>query len=191
MCNRAFLSQSIYIGILSILLFLFILPAKGQYTPENQERKPDFKSRLFFGGGLGLQFGSATLIEISPLVGYMVTPKLGIGLSPTYKYYHYNNYYGPSYDLETNVFGGSIFARYSIFQNIFAHVEYESLFYNTSTPIYPSYREQFNSFFIGGGYMQNFSQNSGMYIMVLWNLNDTPNSPYINPVIRVGFNVGM
>jgi hypothetical protein len=191
MCNRAFLSQYIYIGILSILLFLFILPAKGQYTPENQERKPDFKSRLFFGGGLGLQFGSATLIEISPLVGYMVTPKLGIGLSPTYKYYHYNNYYGPSYDLETNVFGGSIFARYSIFQNIFAHVEYESLFYNTSTPIYPSYREQFNSFFIGGGYMQNFSQNSGMYIMVLWNLNDTPNSPYINPVIRVGFNVGM
>jgi hypothetical protein len=39
--------------------------------------------------------------------------------------------------------------------------------------------------------MQYFGANSGMYIEVLWNLNDTPNSPYTNPIFRVGFNVGM
>ena len=191
MRTRFVSTYALVIGILCTLMSLTVLPAKGQYTNENREKNPDFKSRLFFGGGFGLQFGSVTLIELSPLVGYKVTPKFGIGLSPTYKYYHYNDYYGPSNDLSTNVYGGSIFARYSIFESVFAHVEYESLFYNTSTPAYPTLREQFNSFFVGGGYMQNFSMNSGMYLMVLWNLNDTPDSPYINPVFRVGFNVGM
>jgi len=188
---RSFSTAYIYIGIIFAIVILFVIPARGQHTIENRESKPDFRSRLFFGGGFGLQFGTTTLVEVSPLVGYKLTPKFGIGISPTYKYYHINNYYGPTYDLSTNVYGGSIFARYDIFQNIFAHVEYETLFYTTSTPIYPTYREQFNSFFVGGGYQQNFSANSGMYLMVLWNLNDTPNSPYINPVFRVGFNVGM
>lgn len=191
MQKRILLTHYLYIGLLSIFLFICMIPVKGQYTTENKEQKPDFKSRLFFGGGFGLQFGSITLIELSPLVGYKVTPKLGIGVSPTYKYYHYNDYYGPNIDLSTNVYGGSIFARYSIFQSVFAHMEYETLFYNTSTPGYPTYMEQFNSFFVGGGYMQSFGGNSGMYLMVLWNLNDTPDSPYINPVFRVGFNVGM
>ncbi len=51
--------------------------------------------------------------------------------------------------------------------------------------------QQFNSFFVGGGYLQRIGGNSGMYFLVLWNLNDTPNSPYTNPVIRIGFNIGM
>ncbi len=191
MKHRIVFTNYIYIGIFSLVLFLFSAPVHGQFTNENKEKKPDFRSRLFYGGGFGLQFGSATLIELSPLVGYKVTPKLGIGVSPTYKYYHYNNYYGPDLDLASNVYGGSIFARYTIIQSVFAHVEYETLFYNTSTPGYPTYMEQFNSFFVGGGYMQYFGANSGMYIEVLWNLNDTPNSPYTNPIFRVGFNVGM
>lgn len=173
------------------IMTLLTIPAKSQYTNENQPEKPNFRSRLFFGGGFGLQFGSTTLIEVSPLIGYKITPKLGLGISPTYKYYQINNYYGPSNDLSTNVYGGGIFARYSIFPSVFAHVEYETLFYNTKRPAYPTVRQQFNSFFVGGGYQQNFSPNSGMYLMILWNLNDTPNSPYINPVFRVGFNVGM
>jgi hypothetical protein len=132
-----------------------------------------------------------TLIELSPLVGYKVTPKFSLGVSPTYKYYKYNDYYGPSNDLSTNVWGGSIFARYSIFQNVFAHVEYETLYYNTKVSGNPEYMQQYNSFFVGGGYNQQIGQNSAMYFLLLWNLNDTPDSPYINPVIRIGFSVGM
>jgi hypothetical protein len=51
--------------------------------------------------------------------------------------------------------------------------------------------EQFNSFFVGGGYNQRIGGNTAMYIMILWNLNDTPNSPYVNPIIRVGFSAGL
>ena len=178
----------LYIGIICLLLITCSQTINAQIDVENNQPVNDFKSRLFFGGGLGLQFGSMTLIEISPLVGYKVTPKLSIGVSPTYKYYHYNAYYGST---STNVFGGSIFSRYSIFENVFAHVEYETLFYNIQEPGYPTARLQFNSFFVGGGYNQRIGGNSAMYFLVLWNLNDTPDSPYINPVIRVGFSVGL
>ena len=151
----------------------------------------NFKSKLFFGGGFGLQFGSVTLVELSPLIGYKLTPKLSAGISPTYKYYKYKDSYTNNSYSATNVFGGSLFARYDIIQNVFAHVEYESLFYNTKIAGGMTEMQQFNSFFVGGGYLQRIGGNSGMYFLVLWNLNDTPNSPYTNPVIRIGFNIGM
>jgi hypothetical protein len=181
----------LYIGILCLSLLAFSKTICAQVEAENIQPKNNLKSRLYFGGGFGLQFGYMTLIEVSPLVGYKVTPKLSVGLSPTYKYYKYNDYYGKNLDLKTNVWGGSIFTRYFIFENVFAHVEYETLLYNTQTPGYPETKQQFNSFFVGGGYNQRIGGNSGMYILLLWNLNDTPDSPYINPIVRVGFSVGL
>ncbi len=188
MKNRSTKSFYLYIGIFCLSSLSFFQTLKAQVNTENTRPEYNLKSHLYFGGGFGLQFGSMTLIEVSPLVGYKITPKFSLGISPTYKYYKYNAYYG---NVKTNVFGGSMFARYSIFENIFAHVEYESLFYNIKGPSYPTYMQQYNSFFVGGGYNQRIGENSGMYIMVLWNLNDTPDSPYINPIIRVGFSVGL
>ena len=187
--NRSISKVKVLFGVLSIIFFNLANTIQAQELNNNPEPRYNFKSHLYFGGGFGLQFGSVTLIELSPLVGYNVTPKFSVGLSPTYKYYSYK--YSPTQHIVNNIFGGSIFARYSIYQGIFAHVEYESLFYNTKEPGYPTYMQRFNSFFVGGGYSQPIGQNSGMYIMLLWNLNDTPNSPYINPVIRVGFNIGL
>lgn len=181
----------IYIGMVSLAVILFLQSAQAQMEDGNLQKKSDFKSHLFYGGGFGLQFGSVTLIELSPLIGYKVTPKLGIGLSPTYKYYSYKNSYYSSSRLENNVYGGSIFARYMIFENIFAHAEYESLFYNIKVTGYPTDMRQYNSVLVGGGYRQQIGSNAAMNLMVLWNLNDTPDSPYTNPVIRVGFTVGM
>jgi len=181
----------IYLSIFCLTTLAITQSIYAQIEVETRQPKNDFKSHLYFGGGFGLQFGYMTLIEVSPLVGYNVTPKFSIGISPTYKYYKYNDYYGQNLDLKTNVWGGSIFSRYYLFENIFAHVEYESLLYNSQTPGYPETKQQFNSFFVGGGYNQRIGGNSGMYILVLWNLNDTPDSPYINPVIRVGFSVGL
>jgi hypothetical protein len=191
MKNRTSSSSLLSAMLFTLLLGLFVNPLNAQVNTEDFNQKGNFRSRLFFGGGFGLQVGSVTLIELSPLVGYKVTPKFALGLSPTYKYYKYNDYYGSSNDLSANVWGGSIFARYSIFQNVFAHVEYETLYYNTQLSGNPYYLRQYNSFFVGGGYNQQIGGNSAMYFLLLWNLNDTPESPYINPVIRIGFTIGM
>lgn len=185
--------KDLHIGIISLALILVSEIAFGQNFNgnygENTKPKESFASHLYFGGGLGLQFGSTTLVEISPLVGYKITPKLSIGISPTYKYYSYQ-YYGYG-KVSTNVFGGSVFSRYFIFENVFAHVEYETLSYNTKEPNQSSYMQQINSFFVGGGYNQRIGGNSAMYVLILWNLNDTPYSPYVNPIIRIGFSVGL
>jgi len=173
---------------LFLLVLLTTKYASCQNYGKGNSDKPSFISHLYFGGGFGLQFGSVTLIEVSPLVGYKITPKFSVGVSPTYKFYKYNDVYGKQ---TTHVFGGSLFSRYMIWENIFAHIEYETLSYNIEVPGYLKTRQQFDSFFVGGGYKQPVGLNSAMYILALWNLNDTPNSPYINPVIRVGFSVGL
>lgn len=188
-----FFFDYLYKGVLSLTLIFLSEITLGQiYNPnyrENTKPKNSFASHLYFGGGLGLQFGTATLVEISPLVGYKITPKFSIGVSPTYKYYGYN--YAGYGKIKTNVFGGSIFSRYFIFENVFAHVEYETLAYTTREPNQTAYMQQYDSFFVGGGYNQRIGDKSAMYILVLWNLNDTQYSPYTNPVIRVGFSFGL
>jgi len=181
----------IAIIISGILFFTGPSSLKAQSDEFQNKQKSDFRSRLYFGGGFGLQFGTVTLIELSPLAGYKITPRLSAGISPTYKYYSYKGYYGPSQNLKTNVFGGSIFARCMLFQGFFAHTEYESLFYNTRETGNVIASQQFNSWFLGGGYQQNMGGNAGMYILVLWNMLDQINSPYTNPVIRVGFSFGL
>jgi len=191
MKNRSTNSVYICIGLFFLSSLTFFQTLKAQVNAESTKPEYNLKSHLYFGGGFGLQFGYMTLIEVSPLVGYNITPKFSIGLSPTYKFYKYNDYYGQNLDLKTNVWGGSIFSRYYLFENVFAHVEYESLLYNTHTPGFPETQQQYNSFFVGGGYNQRIGGNSGMYILVLWNLNDSYDSPYSNPIIRVGFSVGL
>jgi hypothetical protein len=178
-------------GLYLVYLILCLKTVNAQVDNTTFKTESSFMSHIFYGGGLGLQFGSATLVELAPIIGYKVTPRFGIGIGPTYKFYRYENYYVPNSYVTTNVFGASIFARYFILENIFAHVEYESLYYNTQYPGYPMERQEFQSLLVGGGYRQMIGRNAGLNFSVLWNLNDTYNSPYTNPVIRMGFSVGM
>ncbi len=184
------------------LLLLILLPTLSAAQDSVQREKSRFSDKIFFGGGLGLQFGTLTLIDISPVVGYRITEKFETGLGFTYKYYRFKDYYvdnytGISYDLKSNIIGGSIFARYHITESIFAHTEYESLrymyddFYNTGAGLMSDKRTAvINSIFVGGGYRQRITQGSYFFIMALWNLNESALSPYSNPVLRMGVILG-
>ena len=74
--------------LLSIALILMALGSYAQdttavRTPEpTNERKEPFKDRLFFGGNLGLYFGSLTYVNISPTIGYRFSDRFGAGLGP-------------------------------------------------------------------------------------------------------------
>ncbi|MDY0344651.1 MAG: hypothetical protein RBR28_13825 [Lentimicrobium sp.] len=189
--------------LLLLLSGLFILRNTASAQENRNTNKPGFKDRLIVGGGIGLQFGDMTLIDLSPTVGYRVTDKLETGIGITYKYFRIKNYFydyttGTKYDLKTNIYGGSLYARYAIIENLFAHIEYERLLY-TYTDIYfvsgnvTKSKEEatINSFFIGGGYRQRISGKSYFYIMGLWNLIDDPLSPYSNPILRMGVGLGL
>lgn len=180
---------------------------------QSVKEKP-FKDRLFGGGYLGLQFGSySTMVDVSPIIGYSLTDNIDVGLGPTYKYYKYKNYYYVSfpngdsrfYDHVANMLGASVFARYyfsseyiPFLNNLFAHVEYEYLnysydyyFVSGSDVNTVKLSSDISSFFVGGGLKQPLGRGrSFLYLLVLWNLNETYESPYSNPIIRMGVNVG-
>lgn len=145
-----------------------------------------FKDRLFFGGNLGLQFGTITLIDVSPLAGVMITPKLSGGVGMTFQYYDDNRIQGA----EGTSYGGRLFGRYNIFPNIFAHAEYESINWEA----YDYFAEDFrriwtDALFLGGGYFAPFGPRGGANFTFLYNvLYDNQTSYYAEPyVIRVGF----
>jgi len=145
-----------------------------------------FKDRLYFGGNFGMQFGTVTLIDFSPLVGVMITPKFSSGVGITYQYFNDRRYYGG----ESSSYGGRLFSRYNILPNIFLHGEYEAINfdnYNIRTDNFE--RIWSNAIFLGGGYFVPFGQRGGANFTFLYNiLHDNLTSPYGEPyVIRVGF----
>ncbi|PZX60340.1 hypothetical protein LV84_00616 [Algoriphagus ratkowskyi] len=145
-----------------------------------------FKDRLYYGGNFGMQFGSTTLIEISPIVGVMITPKFSSGVGITYQYFKTNYYY----EGESTSYGGRVFSRYNILPNIFAHAEFESInFDNNIFGTNEFERIWSNALFLGGGYFAPFGRRGGANFTFLYNvLHDNLRSPYGEPyVIRVGF----
>ena len=173
---------------LFILIAFIIIPLSGisQYyeNKEKKEEKKTFKENLFFGGILGLQFGTYTLIDISPVIGYRVSPRFHPGIRLTYQYQKDNSV---NYQYETYRYGGSVFARLFLVQGLYAQAEAEALNIEWLNSNREEYRLWIGNYFVGGGYFQKMGKRGGMYMTVLWNLNESIYSPYTNPVIRIGF----
>lgn len=165
------------------------------YRPYNMQNdnKPSFFDRLVFGGNLGLQFGTETIIDISPVVGYKITEKLIGGVGAKYLYYKTELLInGNLYKYSTNIYGGSVFGRYYLTPEFYAHTEYEIL--NLEVPddfVYGKLvRRNITSFLVGGGYRQPLGDRASIGITLLYNLTEDRYSPYQNPILRVGFGFG-
>ncbi|OFX43707.1 MAG: hypothetical protein A2046_03590 [Bacteroidetes bacterium GWA2_30_7] len=177
--------------MLKRLIILFLLFSSILSFSQEVETKPknDVLKRFFFGGNFGLQFGYKTFIDVSPLVGYKFTDKFSSGVGFIYNYYS-NNVDG--YKFNTNIYGGKIFGSYFIYDNLFLHSEIEALSLET---VFFDYAKQYQnqdrflvtSILVGGGYKFMLGKNSGVNAMILFNLNESANSPYTNPIFRLGF----
>ncbi|WKK77616.1 hypothetical protein QYS49_11235 [Marivirga salinae] len=148
-----------------------------------------FVDRLYFGGNFGLQFGSYTHIEASPIAGYMINDKLSAGVGVIYQYFRIrgNSQVG---DYETNIYGGKLFGRYNFSNQLFGYTEYENINRDfRPTPSSDLSRIWVPAYFIGGGYFQPLGNRAGVTVMALYNLLHYPGrSPYGSPfVLRVGF----
>ena len=178
------LSKSKFLPLFLILFFAFQISTFAQR--EIYSDSIPFKDRLYFGGNLGLQFGTVTFIDISPLAGVMITPRLSGGAGLTYQYYDDNRFYGAN----GSSYGGRLFGRYNILPNIFAHVEYENINWNAYNLVSEDFQRTWtDALFVGGGYFAPFGQRGGANFTFLYNfLYDNQSSYYAEPyVIRVGF----
>jgi hypothetical protein len=180
------------IALIISLSSLFVLSSYAQdddnyYRQDDSPQSFSFKDRIQLGGGAGMQFGNRTLIEASPKLSFAVSDKFYIGAGLSYTYYRLDldriQGYGGVY--QTSIFGGSAFANYLILENVLAYVEYEGLNFEQYDFLLQDYdRVWVGSFFVGGGYRQYLGNGrSYIQILLLYNLNFQPNSPYSSPFV--------
>ncbi len=195
--------------IFLLLLLLLLTPALAlaggdgsKKEKKKNKEKPALVKRVYFGGYMGLQFGTITDIMLSPMVGYRFTPRLNAGAGFTYEYYQ-DNRYQPKYT--TSLYGPRVFARYLViasFSNIlpinynggiFVHCEYEALnmddnYFGTPNPS-PGEGGRFwmNSVLLGGGLRQPISRTGSINFLILFYLGDDAYTPYSNPIFRIEF----
>mgnify|MGYP007118351539 CR=1 FL=1 len=175
-----------------LLFFLSVVPV---YSQEPDKEVPPLRERMFYGGNIGLAFGTITDIEVTPLAGIWVLPRLGIAAGPTFRYYKHP-YFG-----RTVIFGGRTYVEYMFIQDIdniiplgihsglFFHGEYELLSLETAffDESFDSKRFLSGTFLIGGGISQYISQRSSFNLSFLWALNDAGYGIYSSPEIRISF----
>ena len=176
------------------ILFLFTSASiiSGQ---KRKEAPPPLKERIFFGGNFGLQFGTITDIQISPVIGLWVFPRLAVAVGPNYRFYKL-------YHERTNIYGAKGYMQFVVIKDIssviplgsntgiFLHVEDELLSLQSSywkNPPITSDRFYINTVLAGGGISQQIGRRSSLNIMVLWALNESVYDVYSNPEIRVSF----
>ncbi len=179
-------------GLLVLLLCVSFIPALGQQTGKEV---PPLKERLFYGGNLSLQFGTFTDIEVSPVIGLWVLPRISIAAGPDFQYFK-----TPAF--RTTIFGGHSYLEVLFLQDfnniiplgmhfgMFFHVEYEALSLESSvfkTAPYVPGRFMINTILAGGGIRQQIGQRSSLNMTFLWALNDSGYGIYGNPEIRVSF----
>jgi hypothetical protein len=168
-----------------LILFLgFHLSAYPQ-REINTDSTFSFKERGYFGGNLGLQVGTVTLVDLSPLVGVMLSPKFSTGIGATYQYYEDNRFQGNA----GSSYGGRAFVRYNVLPNIFAYSEVESINWNAYNNPQDNFQQTWTeAFFVGGGYFAPFGARGGANFTFLYNLRHSNREAYYSQpyLIRVG-----
>jgi hypothetical protein len=178
--------------LLLILIFISISEICGQQVRKDA---PPLKERLFYGGSFGLQFGTVTDIEFSPIIGMWVLPRIAVAAGPNFRYFK------DPWD-HTAIYGGKSYVELVFLQDLdniiplgvhlgmFLHGEYEALSLESSffkTAPYDSDRFMTNTILAGGGIRQQIGQRSFLNLTFLWALNDSGYDIYGNPEIRVSF----
>jgi YHS domain-containing protein len=185
---------------LLLLLFISAFAIQAQdYVEEDTTRNAPrtdrkdprpFKDRIWFGGGIGLSFGTVTAIQVDPMIGYKVDQKgkFSVGLGGSYWYFNDNRF-----DANFSAYGYRIFSRYRVIQPLYAHVEFlhmnlegQELFTLERQRIWVPH------LLVGAGYVQQLAGRSSVFIQVLFDVLQDPNSIYrdTGPIFMGGVGIG-
>jgi hypothetical protein len=181
------------IFLLALSLGIAVL---GQGAGERgSSERPSLSQRLFFGGSFGLQLGSITNIDLAPVAGIWLLPRIAIGAGPSFQYY--KDPYGA-----TTIYGGRVLMQLTIIQDlnnilplglnlgIFATGEYEGLsldkeFFSSASG--SEGRLYYDSFLVGAGLSQPTGIKSSINITFLWCITGNDYGIYDTPEIRIEF----
>lgn len=178
--------------LLILLLTLSFTTTSFCQRDEEAPRNGFKKENLFFGGNLGLTFGSYTSINVSPQVGYHVSKNFDLGLGPNFQYVSLKTYdfSGADYSKQSLiVYGANVFTRFFPFKQGFIQVqpEYNWIsgrykYYNVNGYDY-SYKTGAPSLLLGVGANLN-----GLLISLMYDVVQDKNTPYgSRPFVNFGY----
>ncbi len=167
-------------------------------------------SRIIVGGWGLFGIGSGvTNVGVTPILGYRITDNFSAGIGFGYQYLRVKDYYLVNTSFTTtegrplnmHIYSPSVWARHIIWNNIFAHAEYEHNIssykeYINNTLVDPPYETRdvninVPCLLLGGGLRQPVGERSSFVFMALYDVLQNQYSPYRNTIaIRVGFNFG-
>lgn len=179
--------------VLHIAFIFMLLQASPISAQRVESGVPALRERLFYGGSLGLQFGGITDIQLSPVVGFWLLPRLSVAIGPNYRFY--KDYAG-----RTDIIGGSAYSQIVLIQDfnnliplgmhygIFLQAEdellsLESLYWKF--PPVKSDRFYVNTPMAGAGLSQPLGRRTSLNMVVLWALTESEYPIYSNPEIRI------
>lgn len=150
--------------------------------PSAPKKKWVWHENLFYGGGLGLAFGTVTVVNVNPQVGVKLNRWIGTGVGFDY------NYLGRQ-GANIQTVGPTAFARFRPHDFIIGQIEITRMFVRERFNTYET-RYQFPAAFAGIGYQNGDRENGGFFLMIMWDLIDSENSPLQTPIFRGGFSFG-
>jgi hypothetical protein len=177
-------------AILIISMISFVSTAQNSPSVASKYNNTEkFTDKLYFGGNLGLSFGTYTMVGIYPIVGYKITPALSSGIKITYQYINDSR---SNTTYTSSNYGGSVFARYRIITQIYAHIEYETINYELFDNTYNKYRDWIPFLYVGGGFSQSIGGNTWVNAQILFDVLQDSRSPYNEwePFYSIGVGVG-
>lgn len=155
------------------------------------------KSKLFIGGNFGLAFGYATIINVSPQVGYHFSPMFAAGAGLNYSYYSYTDPYYTNY--KQSYAGVNIFGRFYPIPQFFVQAQPEvnyiwgSITPQTNGQDQPPYKipTQFVPSLLLGGGAAIPAGRGAIVISVLYDVIQNSWSPYYHQAVYgLGYNIG-
>lgn len=194
--------KKIFLSVLALSLSTTILLAQDK--EDDEKLKSSFKENLFTGGSVSLAFYNNTfLVGGSPVLGYSLANWADAGIVVNYNYTSYRDYNFVFNDkLRQTVYGGGAFVKLYPVRFLFAQAQLEHNFIKqrlipANGPT-QTYRDDANSFLVGGGYTTGRQGKGGapfFYLAVLFDISGNDNSPYTDgygrtiPIIRGGLQV--
>ncbi len=151
---------------------------------EVQKEKPKKKlsKKITFGGSFGLTLGTYTRVAVSPIVGFRPIERVLLGVEGRYVFI--KNYYSSN---SSHCYGYGPFARLILFKGFYFQAQaefmsYDNVVFDENNPG----RKNNIGLMLGGGYRQQIGERAYSFVSILYDINETANSFYLNPIIRFG-----
>jgi hypothetical protein len=191
--------------LLCLLVFFQVCSASAQQKATRQTA-PNYQDGMdpspwMFGGNLGFTFGDYTFVNASPMIGYRFSSYIaaGFNINAQYASRKFTSPVDGSTTQRNNysILGGGIFARVYPIEQFFIQaqpeinrISFKNTYY-TSNQNYSKGSYMAPSLLMGAGYVQPVSSRAAVTFMVLYDVLQDPNSPYLNrPIFSGGVNIG-